>query len=102
MIQIRPVNARTLVKPLPKEEVTIGSIILPDGGLGELEEAIAMSDFNIAGADGIITLVKAGEKIIYPPGGSLTQVVNGQHLKWVVITDIWGVVTEEETQLKAV
>lgn len=102
MINIRPVNARTLVKPLPKEEKVIGSLILPDGGNGELEEAIAQTDFNIAGADGLVVLVKAGEKIIYAEGSGIQQMVNGSYLKWVVVTDIWGIVTEEETQLKAV
>jgi co-chaperonin GroES (HSP10) len=96
MIQIRPVNARTLVKPLPKEEIKLGSLTLPDGGSSQLEEAIAMSDFNIAGADGLVILVQKGEKIIYPEGEGLLQMVNGQYLRWVVIANIWGVVSETE------
>lgn len=96
MINIRPVNARTLVKPLPKEDIVLGSLVLPDGGSSQLEEAIAQSDFNIAGADGLVILVQKGEKIIYPEGSGLLQMVNGQYLRWVVITDIWGVVSENE------
>lgn len=97
MISIKPVNARTLVKPIPKEEVILGSLILPDGGMGDLEEALALSDFNIIGADGVNTLVKEGERVIYSANSGITQQVGGQFLKWVVITDIWGIVLEDKT-----
>lgn len=102
MIHIKPVNARTLLRPLPKEEVILGNLILPDGGMGDLEEAIAMSDFNIVNAAGVNTLVQKGEKVIYPAGAGIGQMVNGVAYKWVVIVDIWGIVTEENVSMKIV
>jgi co-chaperonin GroES (HSP10) len=102
MIHIKPVNARTLLRPLPREDIKIGSLILPGGGMGELQEAIATADFQIVDAAGVTVLVSTGDKVIYPENAGIGHVVNGVVHQWVVITDIWGIVTEEETVMKAV
>jgi co-chaperonin GroES (HSP10) len=91
-MQIKPVNARTLVRPLRREDVKVGSLILPGGGMGTLKESVVVNDFVIVDAAGVTTLVKAGEKVIYPEGNGMGHVIDGVPHDWVVITDIWGII----------
>lgn len=102
MIQIRPVNARTLLRPVPKEDVQVGSLILPGGGSGDLEEALALWDFNMVDAAGLTVLITKGDKVIYPQGAGIGHLINGVHHVWVVITDIWGIVEDVPVKMAVV
>lgn len=95
--RIIPQGGRLLVKPLPVEDVTLGSITLPGGGSGELKEGISATDLELIDpSKGVHFVVKAGDKLLYPLGAAVGQLVNGDWCDWITINDVWAIV--EETQ----
>jgi chaperonin GroES len=71
-MNIRPIGARVLVKPLPADNVTSGGIYIPDAAQKKSlrGEVVGVGKGTVVGSDETVTLwsgvdVEIGDKVIY-------------------------------------
>lgn len=89
----RLLGNRLLVKPLSKEEETVGSLIIPGTANADLQrgEIVAVSDE--------LTHFKPGEIVLYPQGCGTGHMISGTSYLWLQATEIWAIENEETHSL---
>lgn len=78
-------NSRLIVKPRPKQEEKIGSVVVPGSANAELSEALVVKI-----ADELKGIADVGGIVIYPSGAGVGQLIEGEPHLWLKIDDIWG------------
>ena len=82
-IKLQPLFDRVLVKPIEREEVTKGGIVLLDTGKGKLQEGevVAVGPGRLSEDGKRIPMdVKAGDTIVYPKFGGTEVKVGDEDL----------------------
>lgn len=82
-INLQPLGDRVVVKPIPKEEVTKGGIVLPDTAKEKPQEGevIAVGPGRLSEDGKRITMeVKVGDRVIYAKYAGTEIKLNGEEL----------------------
>ena len=79
-IKLQPLADRIVVKPLPKEEVTKGGIVLPDTAKEKPQQAevVAVGKGKVSDGKTIAPEVKAGDKILFGKYSGSEIKIDGQ------------------------
>lgn len=96
-LKLKPLHDRVLVKPLEKEEVTRGGIVLPDTAKEKPQEGevIAVGPGKMDDDGKTIPMsVKPGDRVIYAKYAGTEIEIEGEEKKWLILkeTDILAVV----------
>ena len=93
--KLQPLGDRILVKPIPREEVTKGGIVLPDTAKEKPQEGKVISVGPGARDDSgkLVPLdVKAGDRILFGKWSGAEVKIDGEDLLIMKESDILGVV----------
>jgi len=96
-LKLKPLHDRVLVKPLEKEEVTKGGIVLPDTAKEKPQkgEVIAVGPGKMDDDGETIPMsVKPGDLVIYAKYAGTEIEIEGEEKKWLILkeTDILAIV----------
>jgi len=96
-LKLKPLHDRVLVKPLEKEEMTKGGIVLPDTAKEKPQEGeVTAVGPGKPDEDGnpIPMSVKVGDRVIYAKYAGTEIEIEGEEKKWLILkeSDILAIV----------
>lgn len=95
-MKIQPLNGYAVVKPLEKEQMTKGGIVIPDTASKEKPqegEVVAVSSTNISSSGTKLPIeIKVGDKVLYGRYSGEDVEVDGIEYKIVEITSIRAII----------
>ncbi len=93
-MKFKPLGDRILVKPLAKEEMSKGGIVLPDTAKEKPQEGVvtAIGTGKYIGEQLVPLEVKVGDKVMFTKYGPTEIKVDGEELFVLSESDILGIV----------
>lgn len=96
-INIRPLNAKIIVKPDPKKEKTDSGIYIPDVANSTY---VDLQWATVKRVSGKVPEIKEGDRVMYQATAGTPQEINGGNYLILDDRDIWGVEVPEDPKNK--